>query len=73
MLDAFREAVPEGIDVEPSGCMGQCSSGPTVRVTPDETWYWQVQPEDVTTIVEQHLKGGEPVAEKLNSRIHMRF
>ena len=46
--------------VAESGCMGQCSSGPTVRIMPDNTWYCRVQPEDVDTIVNQHLKAGPP-------------
>jgi (2Fe-2S) ferredoxin len=53
--------------------MGQCSSGPTVRVATDETWYCRVQAEDVQTIIDQHLLGGEPVTAKLNSRLHRTF
>ncbi|MGC9527796.1 MAG: (2Fe-2S) ferredoxin domain-containing protein [Limnospira sp.] len=72
-LKAFQEADIPGVDVQCSGCMGQCNVGPTVRVTPDETWYYRVQPEDVPAIVTEHLKGGEPVQDKLNPRIHPRF
>ena len=54
-------------------CQGQCSSGPTVRILPEETWYCRVKPTDVPVIVEQHLNGGKQVKEKLNPRIHMRF
>lgn len=72
-LKAFEEDAPSDFTVEGSECLGQCSSGPTVRVTSDETWYCQVQPEDVAKIVEQHLKGGAPVEEKLNPRIHLRM
>ncbi len=35
--------------------------GPTVVVYPDGTWYKQVLPEDVSEIVEGHLKNGKPV------------
>lgn len=74
VLAAFQSAeVPPGVIVTASPCQGQCSSGPTVRITPEETWYYRVQPSDVPVIVEQHLKGGELVEEKLNPRIHMRF
>ena len=72
-LAAFRARVPYPTIVQPSQCMGQCSSGPTVRVAADETWYYRVQPEDVTTIVEQHLIGGQPVTAKLNPRLHRTF
>ncbi|MDY6939534.1 MAG: (2Fe-2S) ferredoxin domain-containing protein [Cyanobacteriota bacterium] len=72
-LDAFEKEAPSEFAVEGSECMGQCSSGPTVRVTSDETWYCQVKPEDVPEIVERHLKGGQPVDRKLNPRIHLRM
>ena len=73
VLQAFQEAEISEVLIEASGCMGQCSIGPTVKVTPDEIWYYRVQPQDVATIIEQHLKGGQPVEEKLNPRIHPRF
>lgn len=73
VLQAFEDTDISEVVIEASGCMGQCSIGPTVKVTPDETWYYRVQPQDVPTIVEQHLKGGQPVEEKLNPRIHPRF
>lgn len=73
VLQAFQDAEISEVIIEASGCMGQCSVGPTVKVTPDETWYYRVQPQDVAIIIEQHLKGGQPVEEKLNPRIHPRF
>ncbi|GAB4275637.1 MAG: hypothetical protein Fur0025_00030 [Oscillatoriaceae cyanobacterium] len=74
VLAAFLAAdLPEGVTIIPSGCLGQCSTGPTVRVTPEETWYYRVQPADVPVIVEQHLKQGTPVKHKLNPRIHLSF
>lgn len=72
-LKAFEDADVPNVKVEASGCLGQCNVGPTVRVIPDETWYYRVQPEDVETIASQHLQGGKPVAEKLNPRIHPQF
>ena len=72
VLEAFREAnLPPGTTVEGSGCMGQCSSGPTVRVTPDQIWYCRVKPSHVAAIVEQHFEGGKPIDKLLNPRIHM--
>lgn len=73
VLAAFEAADTNGFTVQGTGCQGQCTSGPTVRLVPEETWYWRVKPKDVPIIVEQHLKGGKQVEEKLNSRIHMRF
>jgi (2Fe-2S) ferredoxin len=71
VLAAFQAENIPGVTVESSGCMGQCTTGPTVRVLPDEVWYWRVTPKDVPTIVEQHLKGGKPVDAKLNRRVHL--
>lgn len=73
VLAAFQQQSVPGVIVECSGCQGQCNIGPTVRILPDETWYYRVQPEDVTSIVEQHLQKGQPVTEKLNPRIHSRY
>jgi (2Fe-2S) ferredoxin len=72
-LQAFIDANVPDLEVEACDCQGQCSSGPTVRVLPEETWYCRVRASDVSNIVERHLCGGEPVAEKLNPRIHMRI
>ena len=73
VLAAF-EAI-EGINykIVATGCQGQCSSGPTVRIVPEETWYCRVKPSDVPEIVEQHLVGGKRIEAKLNPRIHIRF
>ena len=69
--EAFLGAeLPEGVEVVTVGCQGQCSIAPTVRVTPEEVWYYRVKPGDVEEIVEEHLKGGKPVEAKLNPRIH---
>ena len=73
VLDAFQSLKIEGVTIEACGCQGQCNIGPTVRVTPDEVWYYRVKPQDVPLIVEQHLKQGEPVLDKLNPRIHPRY
>jgi (2Fe-2S) ferredoxin len=47
--------------VTESGCLGPCAFGPTVVVYPDAVWYQKVLPEDVTEIVESHLKNDKPV------------
>jgi (2Fe-2S) ferredoxin len=73
VLAAFEAADLTDFTVMGTGCQGQCTSGPTVRIVPEETWYWRVQPSDVPVIVEQHLQGGKPVEAKLNTRIHLRF
>lgn len=73
VLKAFQEIAPTDVSVSASDCMGQCSSGTTVYVTPDRTWYCRVKPEDVTEIVAQHLQLNQPVERLLHPRFHPRF
>ncbi|NEP53384.1 MAG: (2Fe-2S) ferredoxin domain-containing protein [Moorea sp. SIO3C2] len=73
VLTAFEEAEVSEFSVIGTSCQGQCSSGPTVRIVPEETWYCRVKPQDVPVIVEEHLQGGKLVSAKLHPRIHMSF
>lgn len=50
-----------------TGCVGPCMKGPTVLVYPDQVMYAQLKAEDVSRIIEEHIKGGEPVAELMIS------
>jgi NADH-quinone oxidoreductase subunit F len=66
--DAFVEEVEaaglgDKVEVSIIGCHGLCSQG-TVAVCSDDTFYGRIKPQDVKTIVDEHLKGGVPV-EKL--------
>lgn len=71
VLAAFQALEPiPGVSVQTTGCLGQCSVGPMVRVTPDEIWYCRVQAGDVPRIVEQHLQGNAPVRSLLHPRFH---
>ena len=70
VLAAFRVAAPTGVFVNSSDCLGQCASGPTVRVMPDGTWYCRVKPADVGAIVQQHLVSDQPVQSLLHPRFH---
>lgn len=70
VLAAFQAAVPVGVFASGSDCMGQCASGPTVRVMPDGTWYCRVQPQDVEAIVNQHLHQDQPIVRLLHPRFH---
>lgn len=73
VYDAFQKekaAVEAPFFVSKSDCTGQCSSGPTVRVMPDQTWYCQVKPENVPQIVEEHIQKNTPVTSLLHPRLH---
>jgi len=50
-----------------TGCLGPCMKGATALVYPDGVMYAQLKPEDIPAIIEQHLKGGEPVTEHMIS------
>lgn len=76
VYDAFKHEKSSGNSsffVSRSECTGQCSSGPTVRVMPDQTWYCHVKPEDVPQIVTQHLQHNTPVESLLHPRFHPQF
>lgn len=72
VLGAFRAAVSPEVFVSASDCMGQCASGPTVRVMPEGMWYCRIKPEDVPLIVTQHLEHDQPVEALLHPRFHPR-
>ena len=55
-----REPLGEIVLTE-CGSIGFCSIGTAVMVYPDGTMYGQVQPEDVTEIVGEHLEKGNVV------------
>lgn len=42
-------------------CLGLCGNGPMVVVLPDNVWYWQVRPQEIAAIADQHLRHGKPV------------
>ncbi|MDD1635258.1 MAG: (2Fe-2S) ferredoxin domain-containing protein [Methylococcaceae bacterium] len=52
----------EKIGLTNTGCMGPCMLGPSVLVYPEGVMYGKLKKEDVKTIIEQHLLGGEPVS-----------
>jgi (2Fe-2S) ferredoxin len=44
-------------------CLGPCALGPVLQVWPDGTWYGGVDEAGIDRIVDEHLLGGQPVAE----------
>ncbi len=49
--------------------VGFCEIGPAVLVYPDGVWYAGVRPEDVPTIIDEHLNGGHPVERLARNRV----
>lgn len=72
---AFKEVLDDRglkrrIKVLEVDCFDQCAHGPMAVVYPDAVWYAELKPNDPEQIVDQHLAGGTPVAEKLYRRAH---
>jgi (2Fe-2S) ferredoxin len=70
VIQAFQSLAPAGVNIEPSGCLGQCGNGVMVLVLPDQIWYDRVRPEEVGAIVDRHLIRGEPIQAMLYRKFH---
>ncbi|AWI75871.1 Fe-S-binding domain-containing protein [Parazoarcus communis] len=44
-------------------CFAACKGGPILCVQPDGVWYYNVTPENMQRIVDQHLVGGKVVTD----------
>lgn len=63
IVTAFLEEIEDrGIGgevmVTNTGCLAMCEEGPIVIVYPDNIWYGGVTPDDVETIMDEHIEGG---------------
>lgn len=45
------------------GCVGICKGGPIVAILPDGTWYGGCTPKTIERIIQEHLIGGNVLAE----------
>ena len=70
IMEEFNKLIAEKglgdkVTVNQVGCFGFCSQGPFVKIYPEDTLYRMVHIEDVATIVEKDLIGGEIVDDLL--------
>lgn len=70
LMPAFSQSLikhnlVQKVSLVSTGCLGPCQVGASVLVFPGATLYANVKVSDVETIIEEHLIGGTPVAEKL--------
>lgn len=70
MLAAFRANLLPSVDIRASQCLGQCGNGPMVLVLPDQVWYAQIHPDEVSAIVQRHLWQGQRVEALLYPKYH---
>lgn len=66
----FAQNLPSDVELMSVPCLGQCGNGSMVVVEPDQTWYSQVHPDEVDTVIQQHIIGKSPVKAMLYSKFH---
>jgi len=54
VLAKFLAQTLPNVTVTPTGCLGQCGSGPVVLLLPDQVWFHHVLLKDVSAIAEEY-------------------
>ena len=70
VVENFKRDLPADVELIPVPCLGQCGNGTMVLVESDRTWYSQVHPDEVETIIKQHIIAGCPVKSMLYPKFH---
>jgi len=58
------QKLDQEVQVVITGCFGLCDKGAIVKISPDQTIYTQVSPNDVSKIVKEHIVLGKPIEER---------
>ena len=66
----FQDNLPSDVELMSVPCLGQCGSGSMVVVEPEQIWYSQVHPDEVATVIQQHIVGKSPVKAMLYPKFH---
>jgi (2Fe-2S) ferredoxin len=66
----FKQNLPPDTELIPVACLGQCGNGPMILVESDQTWYSEVHPDEVATVIKQHLIEKSPVKAMLYPKFH---
>lgn len=69
LLYGKRGSMEGSVIVTTCGSVGLCQVGPAVLIYPDGVWYYNVQPDDVETIAQEHLIHNRPVERLLARRM----
>lgn len=55
ILSLFQAQKTENLAIRTKYCFGKCGNGPMLVILPEETYYRQVQPEQVSLIIKRHF------------------
>ena len=70
VVENFKRNLPTDVELISVPCLGQCGNGTMVLVESDRTWYSQVHPDEVATVIKQHIIDGRPVEAMLYPKFH---
>ena len=70
VFNNLKQNLPSNVELISVPCLGQCGNGSMVLIEPEQVWYWQVHPDEVAAIIEQHIIGKSPVKAMLYPKFH---